>query len=553
MADIFISYSSADRDRARMFAAAFEGEGFSVWWDAGLHAGESFDFAIEQAIREAKAVVVLWSRNSVQSRWVRAEATLADRLRTLIPCMIEPCDRPIMFELTHTVDLGHWRGETGDRAWRGFLMDVGRLVGGERPTEASAPAAPPSPKPTAGAPRESQSIAILPFTNRSADPADEAFAEGMAEDVAAALSQACDLRVISHRATQAYRGDLSDVRGIGRALSARYLLEGNVRRVGQNLRVTAQLVEAETGAILWTRKFDRPLAELAELQEDLVTEVVAHLGTQVRKAEMQRALRKPGDITAWEAVMRAWAALARYTPENIATAVMEARRAVQLAPDYALGHSTLGMTLATQFQAGGFRDIALLGEAATHADAALALDTTDAMVLQDVALIFSLAQRWKEALALAERAVSLSPFNANARHVLGRCLVRFNRCEEALVHLAEADRGAPSPELQLYIHLHRAAALAGLGRFEESLESADAAMLLDPIGIYTLYSRAALLQVLGREDEARAVVRQMRAHYPDAPLEFWLGLARASAITEATVNLLEAHLTAAWNATPAEG
>jgi hypothetical protein len=157
VADIFISYSSADRDRARMFAGAFEGEGFTVWWDAGLHAGESFDFAIEQAIREAKAVVVLWSRNSVMSRWVRAEATLADRLRTLIPCMIEPCDRPIMFELTHTVDLGHWRGETGDRAWRGFLRDVGRLVGGERPTEASpsppassAPAAPPSPAPAEG-------------------------------------------------------------------------------------------------------------------------------------------------------------------------------------------------------------------------------------------------------------------------------------------------------------------------------------------------------------------------------------------------------------------
>src|SRR5262249_31782913 len=102
MADVFISYSRDDAASARRMAEAFEAQGLSVWWDVALRAGEAFDEAIEKALKEAKAVVVLWSKTSVVSRWVRAEATLADRNRTLVPVMIEPCERPIMFELTQT-------------------------------------------------------------------------------------------------------------------------------------------------------------------------------------------------------------------------------------------------------------------------------------------------------------------------------------------------------------------------------------------------------------------------------------------------------------------
>ena len=109
--DIFISYCREERPVARRFAECFADEGFSVWWDAQLHSGETFDEVIERELRAAMAVVVLWSTSSVTSRWVRAEATLADRNRTLVPVTIEPCQRPIIFELTHTVDLSRWRGE----------------------------------------------------------------------------------------------------------------------------------------------------------------------------------------------------------------------------------------------------------------------------------------------------------------------------------------------------------------------------------------------------------------------------------------------------------
>jgi len=126
--DIFLSYNREDQATARRFAEAFARAGMSVWWDATLRSGEAYDQVTEKALREAKAVVVLWSKRSVDSRWVRAEATLADRNRTLVPAMIETCDRPIMFELTQTADLSQWSGDAGDRIWQAFIEGANALV-----------------------------------------------------------------------------------------------------------------------------------------------------------------------------------------------------------------------------------------------------------------------------------------------------------------------------------------------------------------------------------------------------------------------------------------
>ena len=138
MPDIFLSYSRDDQPTARLFAAGFERAGFSVWWDQTLRSGENYDQVTERALRDAKAVVVLWSRKSVDSRWVRAEATQADRNGTLVPVMIEPCNRPIMFELKHTAELAHWKGDPGDPAWRALLGDAAQFVTKETPGAAPA-------------------------------------------------------------------------------------------------------------------------------------------------------------------------------------------------------------------------------------------------------------------------------------------------------------------------------------------------------------------------------------------------------------------------------
>ena len=150
--DIFLSYARADRATARTFAQCLIEDGFSVWWDASLHSGETFDEVIEQRLRDAKAVVVLWSPRSVASRWVRAEATLADRRNKLVPAIIEPCDRPIVFELTHTAELAGWQGDRSAAEWQGFVEDLERIVRspdgqGARGVPASSPPPPPARQP----------------------------------------------------------------------------------------------------------------------------------------------------------------------------------------------------------------------------------------------------------------------------------------------------------------------------------------------------------------------------------------------------------------------
>lgn len=153
MPDIFLSYNREDQPVVRLFADAFAAEGLDVWWDVALKAGEEYDRVTERALAEARAVIVLWSKRSVESRWVRAEATQAQRNGTLLPVMIEPCVRPVMFELTQTADLCHWQGDMSDRAWRVFLDDVRNHVG--------KPASSVTPQPTKPAQSERRQISVL--------------------------------------------------------------------------------------------------------------------------------------------------------------------------------------------------------------------------------------------------------------------------------------------------------------------------------------------------------------------------------------------------------
>ena len=129
MPDVFISYNREDQHRARGIADALESEGLDVWWDSNLKAGESYDEVTEKNLREAGAVVVLWSKQSAASKWVRAEATIGERCSTLVPAMIEECDRPLRFELVQTADLIRWHGDRADPQWQSFIHAIKRAIG----------------------------------------------------------------------------------------------------------------------------------------------------------------------------------------------------------------------------------------------------------------------------------------------------------------------------------------------------------------------------------------------------------------------------------------
>lgn len=145
MASIFLSYSRADRPKAQLFAEGLTAEGFSVWWDKALRAGQTYDEVTEGMLRDADVVVVLWSTVSVKSKWVRTEATLGQRTSILIPAMIEEAERPIMFELTQSADLIGWDGDRSDPRWKEFVLDIRRAVEHAKPAEPVPPPAAPAP------------------------------------------------------------------------------------------------------------------------------------------------------------------------------------------------------------------------------------------------------------------------------------------------------------------------------------------------------------------------------------------------------------------------
>lgn len=534
MSSIFLSYAHADRKIAHTYAQAFRHVGFDVWWDDTLRAGDSYDEVIEAKLRSAGAVVVLWSRCSVVSRWVRAEATLADRNKTLVPALIEPCTRPIMFELTQTTDLSHWRGNQADPVWSSFVVDVRRFIEAKREpsplVEAETVQSAPVPKavPQPGSKGDAPSLAVFPFANRSGLPEDEVFAVGMVEDIIQALSQGVNLRVIASSATARFRtGAVPDLGAMAEHLGVRYVMEGNVRRAGDVLRVTAQLVEAASGAILWTQKFERPLTELAALQEELVLEVAAHLDSQVYRVEMERTLRKPLDLTAWECVTRATAAYRQVTSETLVQALAEAERAVEMAPDYGLAHAMRADAAATIYMWSRPDSPDEVRRIKGHISRALELEPDNALVLGHVAEACNYLGQPEEGLVHAERAAQLSPPFGLAHYAMGVACTMLNRTDDAIRHFDAELRAAPGSHTLFASFTWRGSAFVRAGDWEKAEQAYAQASRLNPAAASSRLGESLAASYRGRTDHAIQQMTKVRQLEPQTSLAAWeLGMRR---------------------------
>lgn len=366
MPDIFLSYNRDDQVIARRFAEGFERAGFSVWWDQTLNAGEDYDKVTEKALEDAKAVVVLWSKKSVDSRWVRAEATQADRNGTLVPAMIEACKRPIMFELKQTADLSNWTGDPADKTWQAFLASVRRLVGKGEPSRTAVLPNPDRPRRNialrisiaaavllvAGAglwtlSRKSSdqamqvalaaaaevTLAVLPFVNVSSDPEQEYFSDGLTEEILNQLAQIKELRVTGRTSSFSFKGKNEDLRVIANKLSVAHLLEGSVRRDGESLRITAQLINGKDGAHLWSRTYDREPNKIFALQEEIARDVAQALSITLDVGASKRARGGTTNVEAYEKYLRAQQ---RGLAGELAESARLYREAVALDPDFAL-------------------------------------------------------------------------------------------------------------------------------------------------------------------------------------------------------------------------
>jgi TolB-like protein/Tfp pilus assembly protein PilF len=389
--DIFISYSRDDQATARRFAEGFERAGLNVWWDVTLKSGEAYDRVTERALRNARAVVTLWSKTSVNSDWVRAEATIGLRNKTLMPVMIEPCERPIMFELTHTPDLSHWTGSPEDAAWLSFATEVQELVARHATGEPRIAAT------AAAAMQRKPSIAVLPFANMSGDKEQEYFSDGLAEEIINALAQVPGLKVIARTSTFAFRGQNTDVRRIADTLNVTHVLEGSVRRAGNRIRVTTQLIDSTDGTHLWSERYDRELEDVFAVQDDIASAITAALQIKLAAAVAGKSRYTP-KLPAYEALLKARHFHWKATAEAMDQARVYHEQALVLDPQYALAQ----VEYAEYLMARAFVSLSHLGEMAplsrTWAQKALQLDPSLSDAHGPLCTIAACYDRdWKEA------------------------------------------------------------------------------------------------------------------------------------------------------------
>jgi TolB-like protein len=391
MPDVFLSYSREDQATARRFAEGLEREGFSVWWDQTLRSGENYDQVTERALREAKAVVVLWSKTSVESRWVRAEATQADRLGTLVPAMIEDCTRPIMFELKHTAELAHWQGDARDPAWRAYVGDVRRCVGRDNASSVTGAAVlPSSPKPdrsrrwiavvavastlvvgallawpklhgrsqVSAQPRAVANaapvtLAVLPFADLSPAKDQEYLADGVAEEIGNSLRRLSGLQVTGRTSAFYFKGRDEGLQQIGEKLGVEYLLEGSVRKSGDALRIKAQLVKASDGFGIWTQTYTRSLRDIFSVQDEIARSVANALQVALGVGEVGQLPGMTRDVQAYESWLEA-RAITGQAPPDFQRAAQILEKVVRRDPSFELAWldlygrlSTLGVLYGT--------------------------------------------------------------------------------------------------------------------------------------------------------------------------------------------------------------
>jgi TolB-like protein len=353
--------------------------------------------------------------------------------------------------------------------------------------------------------------------NRSRLPEDDDFADDMTEDLTVALSGSPWVHVIAASATAVYRKGALDLRQIGRDLGAHYLLESNVRRIGYSLRVTAQLVESESCDILWAGKFDRPLAELASRQEELVTEVVGQLGAQVLRFEMDHALNRPGQDSAWEARMRSLSHARRATRSGWEATLAEARRVVDANPDDGTACAGLAAAQSQFLHHSGGSDPEMVKDILENIRRARKLAPDSPPALSAMASALSGLGRLNEAVSPAQRAIDLDPNYPQARMALGAILLRLNRPNEALLQLDAAEQLAPNTWWVYYCALYRSVAHQQAGRLEQALAEAERAarLLVAPEG---LTQNMLCLAIANRWSEALDTLHRLRDLEPETSL-----------------------------------
>ncbi len=531
MADIFVSYASGDRQRVEPLASALEAEGYTVWWDRNIQGGAEFSDEIEKALQVSKIVVVVWSEQSLTSHWVKDEAAFARDRGMLLPIRLDDIEPPMGFRQHQTVDFSTWRGDINTPAFE-MLRSALKTRFGDGVAQATLRVATNRTQKLKsnwplrrqiiamglagvaiavflaaiflirgsgnGAPERDAaltanedvsgpSIAVLPFVSMSTSKEDEFFADGLSEELLNVLANIDSLKVAARTSSFYFKGKNEDLRTIGAALGVNHVLEGSVRRSGDRLRITAQLIKIDDGFHLWSETYDRTMDDIFEIQDDISRDVAGALKIALLGGEGVASESAPDhDPEAQRLFLIAQAKLSQRGLDNLRSARDLFQQAVTIEPNFARAH---------------------IG----YANATLLLNINHSDLPRSEAILES-----KRAAGIA---VGLDPDESDVYTAFGQIASHeadMNNDrelkEEGLENFQQALLLNPRNVLATYWY---AIALESVGEMEQALAMYEHALSIDPLARVAHYRMGGLLMLLGRYDEAEDQLLDTLALFPE--------------------------------------
>ncbi|MHC4687982.1 MAG: tetratricopeptide repeat protein, partial [Planctomycetota bacterium] len=383
--------------------------------------------------------------------------------------------------------------------------DKERYVGALR--KAGLPDKPPLPLP------DKPSIGVLPFTNMSEDPKQEYFSDGMTEEIITALSKVPQLFVIARHSTFTYKGKPVKVQQVGRELGVKYVLEGSVRKAGNKVRITAQLVDAQSGHHLWAERYDRDLDDIFAVQDEITQKIITAMQVKLTKGEQIRAAAKGTNMQAVEYALQ-------FNKESVAMAQRLSEEAIDLDPAYATAYTHLGLThLHDVFLGRSKSPKESMANAIKYVKKAIELDDSDAVSHSVLGMLFIYTKQYDKSVSKGELAVNLNPNAADTHALLGMIYRYVGRWEDAIEEYKKAVRLNPIPPTWYLWGIGLSYAMTG--QYEEGIRECKKAIQQAPNSPHPHMHMTMIYGLAGLEEEARAQAEELLRINPKFSVEHW--------------------------------
>ncbi|HSR00376.1 MAG TPA: TIR domain-containing protein [Sphingomicrobium sp.] len=539
MADVFVSYAHSDEPVAARVADALRAEGFSVWRDDALPAHRAYSDVIEERLKSAQAVVVLWSCDAAKSQWVRAEADAARTAGRLVQAVLDATIPPLPFNQIHCADLRDWVGPDETAGWRKLKESLRALVG-------------PAPQDNQARARKNRpqlAICILPFQNMSGDAEQEYFSDGISEDITTDLSKISALAVCARNTAFTFKGQSIDVCDVARKLGVSHVLEGSVRKAGGRVRITAQLIDGSTGDHLWAERYDRDLEDIFAIQDEISKAIVDALKLKLLPEEKKRLERRgTNSAEAYNFYLLArqyWVSGNHGDPRREERVMRISSRAVEIDPYYADAWALLAIAQSNLRYGFGYE----VDDGVAAAHTALAINPEIAEARCAMARRLEVKGRDEEALRELQTGLGLNPDSWELNKAIATFLMWRGNVPEALgyfekaVSLMESDFHGWGMLTTCYFALGQKDAATEAATM--TLKQVEEVLAHDPSNGAAISFGVSALAALGEQDRAREWMERALLIDPDnlnMRYNFACALARDLSDPDAAIHMLDSAL-----------